>query len=182
VADAEVQANRSLSAFVLIGIAALAIGVVLALMMERMIAGPLRELSRAAERVAASDLTVEVPRNNRADEVGTLMRAFGSMVESLRRTTEELNEGVGVLASSSSEILATTTQVASGAAETASAGSETTPTVEEGKQALFVVNLEPKRMMGEESEGMLFDIGHADGLVPVLAMPEKPVPAGTRAE
>ena len=54
--------------------------------------------------------------------------------------------------------------------------------VEEGKQALFVVNLEPKRMMGEESEGMLFDIGHADGLVPVLAMPEKPVPAGTRAE
>lgn len=52
----------------------------------------------------------------------------------------------------------------------------------EGKQALFVVNLEPKRMMGEESEGMLFDIGHADGLVPVLAMPEKPVPAGTRAE
>ena len=54
--------------------------------------------------------------------------------------------------------------------------------VEEGKQALFVVNLEPKSMMGEESEGMLFDIGHADGLVPVLAMPEKPVPAGTRAE
>ena len=54
--------------------------------------------------------------------------------------------------------------------------------VEEGKQALFVVNLEPKRMMGEESEGMLFDIGHADGLTPVLAVPEKPVPAGTRAE
>ena len=54
--------------------------------------------------------------------------------------------------------------------------------VEEGKQALFVVNLEPKRMMGEVSEGMLFDIGHADGLTPVLAVPEKPVPAGTRAE
>ena len=29
----------------------------------------------------------------------------------------------------------------------------------EGKQALFVVNLEPKQMMGEVSEGMLFDIG-----------------------
>ena len=35
--------------------------------------------------------------------------------------------------------------------------------VEEGKQALFVVNLEPKRMMGEESGGVRFDIGHADG-------------------
>ncbi|KKU92552.1 tRNA-binding protein [Candidatus Amesbacteria bacterium RIFCSPHIGHO2_02_FULL_48_21] len=52
----------------------------------------------------------------------------------------------------------------------------------EGKQALFVVNLEPKSMAGEVSEGMLFDIGHADGLTPVLAVPEKPVPAGTRAE
>ena len=51
----------------------------------------------------------------------------------------------------------------------------------EGKQALFVVNLEPKKMMGEMSEGMLFDIGYADGLQPVLAMPESIVPNGTRA-
>ena len=51
----------------------------------------------------------------------------------------------------------------------------------EGKQALFVVNLEPKRMVGEVSEGMLFDIGYADGITPVLAMPERPVPNGTRA-
>ena len=51
----------------------------------------------------------------------------------------------------------------------------------EGKQALFVVNLEPKKMMGEISEGMLFDIGYADGVIPVLAVPEAAVPNGTRA-
>lgn len=51
----------------------------------------------------------------------------------------------------------------------------------EGKQALFVVNLEPKKMAGEMSEGMIFDIGYADGVTPVLAMPENPVPNGTRA-
>jgi tRNA-binding protein len=51
----------------------------------------------------------------------------------------------------------------------------------EGKQALFVVNLAPKKMAGEISEGMLFDIGFADGLTPVLAMPESAVPNGTRA-
>jgi methionine--tRNA ligase beta chain len=51
----------------------------------------------------------------------------------------------------------------------------------EGKQALFVVNLEPRRMAGEVSEGMLFDIGYADKLVPVLAVPEKSIPNGTRA-
>lgn len=50
----------------------------------------------------------------------------------------------------------------------------------EGKQALFVVNLEPRKMMGEVSEGMLFDIGYADGITPVLAMPERDVPNGTR--
>lgn len=50
-----------------------------------------------------------------------------------------------------------------------------------GKQALFVVNLEPRRIRGVVSEGMLFDIGYADGLTPVLAMPERPVPNGARA-
>lgn len=49
------------------------------------------------------------------------------------------------------------------------------------RQALFVVNLEPRKMMGQNSEGMLFDIGFADGLVPVLAVPEKEIPNGTRA-
>jgi tRNA-binding protein len=51
----------------------------------------------------------------------------------------------------------------------------------QGRQALFVLNLEPKRMAGEVSEGMLFDIGYADGLTPVLAVPEKAVPNGVRA-
>ena len=50
-----------------------------------------------------------------------------------------------------------------------------------GVQALFVVNLEPRRMAGEMSEGMLFDIGYADGIVPVLAVPERIVPNGVRA-
>lgn len=50
-----------------------------------------------------------------------------------------------------------------------------------GRQALFVVNLPPRRMAGEVSEGMLFDIGFADGILPALAMPERPVPNGARA-
>jgi tRNA-binding protein len=51
----------------------------------------------------------------------------------------------------------------------------------EGKQALFVVNLAPRKMAGAVSEGMLFDIGYADGITPVLALPEQHVPDGTRA-
>ena len=60
-------------------------------------------------------------------------------------------------------------------------GERSDPKEIEGRQALFVVNLEPKRMRGELSEGMLFDIGYADGIVPALAMPERPVPNGVRA-
>jgi tRNA-binding protein len=51
----------------------------------------------------------------------------------------------------------------------------------EGKQALFVVNLPARKMAGETSEGMMFDIGYSDGGLPVLAVPEKPVPNGCRA-
>jgi tRNA-binding protein len=50
-----------------------------------------------------------------------------------------------------------------------------------GKQALFVVNLAPRRMAGIESQGMLFDIGYEDGILPALATPERPVPNGSRA-
>ena len=50
-----------------------------------------------------------------------------------------------------------------------------------GKQALFVVNLPSRSMAGEVSEGMLFDIGFADGIKPALAVPERPVPNGSQA-
>lgn len=50
-----------------------------------------------------------------------------------------------------------------------------------GRQALFVVNLEPRKLRGTLSEGLLFDIGYVDGIRPVLAVPENPVPDGSRA-
>ena len=50
-----------------------------------------------------------------------------------------------------------------------------------GKQSLFVVNMAPRKMAGETSEGMLFDIGYADGVKPALATPEFTLPDGSRA-
>ena len=51
----------------------------------------------------------------------------------------------------------------------------------EGRQTLFVINLEPKKIMGQVSQGMLLDIGYVDGIRPVLAQPEADVPNGARA-
>ena len=138
------QLNETLRIFAIIGAIALLLGVAMVLYLSRVIATPLRVIAGVAGQVAGGDLTVGVPADNRADEVGDLARAFRAMVEKLRQTTREINEGVGVLASSSSEILATTTQVAAGAAETATAVSETTATVEEVKQTAQVASQKAK--------------------------------------
>jgi tRNA-binding EMAP/Myf-like protein len=60
-------------------------------------------------------------------------------------------------------------------------GERADPLEIQGRQALFVVNLEPRRMADEKSEGMLLDLGFADGIALALAVPERPVPDGTRA-
>src|SRR5947199_9973203 len=60
-------------------------------------------------------------------------------------------------------------------------GERSNPRDIEGKQALFVVNLEPRTIRGVVSAGMLFDIAYADGVRPVLAVPERTVPDGPRA-
>lgn len=60
-------------------------------------------------------------------------------------------------------------------------GERADPREIEGSQALFMINLAPKEMAGEMSEGMLLDVGYADGLLPSLLLPERAVPDGTRA-
>jgi tRNA-binding protein len=52
----------------------------------------------------------------------------------------------------------------------------------EGRQTLFVVNLPPRKMAGIVSEGMLFDTGFADAILPAIVTPERVMPNGTRAE
>ena len=50
-----------------------------------------------------------------------------------------------------------------------------------GKQALFLVNLTPRKIMGIESHGMLVTLGYDDGIADTLLFPEHPLPNGTRA-
>jgi len=144
VAESEQRARQAIQFFVIAGIAAILLALASARFLSRIIAQPIKMVSGIAQRVASGDLTVSVPQDDRADEVGELVRTFRTMVESQRRLTGEILDGVNVLSSSSSEILATTTQVAAGAAETASAVSETTATVEEVKQTAGVSSQKAK--------------------------------------
>jgi methyl-accepting chemotaxis protein len=144
VTRSEQRVNESARLFVIVGMIVLLLGVTMALFLNRIIAAPLREISGVAKRIASGDLTVGIASKPRADEVGTLAQSFRRMVESLRGVTGEILEGVSVLGSSASEILATTTQIATGAAETASAVSETTATVEEIRQTAQVASQKAK--------------------------------------
>jgi len=129
------QASESVRLFLVIGVIALVVSLVMVRFLNRVIAAPLRHISGVAERVASGDLTVTVASSdNRADEIGVLAQTFRRMVENLRDLNRQIRDGVNVLGSAASEILAATTQVAAAATETAAAVSETTTTVEEVKQ------------------------------------------------
>ncbi|GJQ20290.1 MAG: hypothetical protein HBSIN02_06450 [Bacteroidia bacterium] len=130
--------------FVVIGGSAFVVGGLIVMLFTRVIASPLRHIAHVAGQIASGDLTVVVSSDGRNDEVGLLTATFGRMVENLRSSTREILEGVNVLGSAASEILAGTTQVAAGATETATAVSETTTTVEEVKQTAQVSSQKAK--------------------------------------
>ncbi|MDP3963051.1 MAG: methionine--tRNA ligase [bacterium] len=57
-------------------------------------------------------------------------------------------------------------------------GKSYTPEELIGRQCAFVVNLEPRKLMGLESQGMLLAPSNSEGK-PVLLIPEKPVEPGS---
>lgn len=128
------NAHRAVAIFVAIGLLAILLGIFFASTLSRMITVPLHRLSERAREVAAGNLTIELASEVRQDEFGILDAAFATMVRTLRELNRELQGGINVLASSGSEILAATSQMASGATQTATAVNETTATVEQVKQ------------------------------------------------
>ncbi|MHB8581248.1 MAG: methyl-accepting chemotaxis protein [Ignavibacteriaceae bacterium] len=91
----------------------------------------LQNMADVAKEIARGNLTVFVKPQSENDVLG---KAFTIMITNLQSLTKEILEGVNVLSSSASEILASTTQVASSSVESATAVSQTTATVEEVKQ------------------------------------------------
>ncbi|MCI0530116.1 MAG: methyl-accepting chemotaxis protein, partial [Nitrospira sp.] len=108
------RANQSVRVFIIIGVIALLAGVVLIVFLNRILANPLKEISGVAEQIASGDLTVDLPANNRTDEVGTLTQTFTRMIQSLQemaRVAEQIAKGnltVGVRPQAEKDILGNT--------------------------------------------------------------------------
>lgn len=150
-AQSAVEASRqktdeSLRIFILIGALAFGFSMAMVLLLTRVIANPIKTVAETAGRIAVGDLTDKITISQRTDEMGKLAQSFQDMVDGLRKLTLEIRDGVNVLTSSASEILATTSQVASGSAETATAVSETTSTVEEVKQTVQLAGQKSKQV------------------------------------
>jgi methyl-accepting chemotaxis protein len=110
----------------------------------------LKDKAQIAQKIAGGDLTIEAAPLSDADALGN---AFSTMVAKNRQQIQEIVEGVNVLASSGSEIMASVSQLTSGAAETSTAVSETTTTVEEVKQTTDVSSQKAKHVaeLGQKS-------------------------------
>jgi methyl-accepting chemotaxis protein len=164
--ESEDIAKETVNYFINIGIAAIIISMAVAVLMNRIIAKPLRNISDVAAKVASGNLAVNLQFEERGDEVGVLSKTFHQMVERLQKQTRDIAEAINVLASSSNQIVATIAQLAAGTEQTAVAVNETTTTAEEVKQAATVSNQKVKRVtevaqnavqVSQSGEGLVYE-------------------------
>lgn len=168
--EAFASENELIRKIIWYGILTVAIVILFSVMIAKFFTKPIKELAKITKLLAEGDLTQEIGIESN-DEIGDLAMSFKIMRQKFRSQIDEMKDGVNVLASSSSEIMAMISQLASGSAETATSVSETTTTIEEVKQTAEVsvqkatevsetaqkissISLEGKRSVDETIEGM----------------------------
>lgn len=111
----------------------LAIAIVLALFISRIIANGVKKGVALAEDVANGNLTIEVEQSllEQKDEVGQLARSLQKMIEQLRDIIGDILSGAENIASASQEMSSTSQQMSQGASEQASSAEEVSSSMEE---------------------------------------------------
>jgi methyl-accepting chemotaxis protein len=140
----EQEMNAIIVLFIALGLISIFVAAAMILILTRTIARPLVAVSEAAQRGADGDLTVEIPADPRTDEVGMLLSSFRTMLVNLRRSNQEVKEGVTSLASTATGLMATSAEAASTMQQTTTAIAETTATLEEVRQTVQVSNIRAK--------------------------------------
>jgi len=133
-----IEAYSSTRLFLIImGVAAVLLGIGFAWWITRSITGPIRDAVKVAETVAAGDLSSNITAQSR-DETGQLMHALKTMNDSLVGIVGQVRSGTDTIATASAEIAAgnqdlssRTEQQASSLEETASSMEELTSTVKQ---------------------------------------------------
>ncbi len=122
-----------------LALATIVLAVGAAIVISRWITGPLVTLEDKALAVSKGDLTADVPKTTRTDEIGSLLQAFAAMTQNLRDQIGQVAAGVKVIRSSTGQITSIISQVASSTSNTSSAVTETMTTVEQVRQTAQIV-------------------------------------------
>ncbi|MGA1823669.1 MAG: methyl-accepting chemotaxis protein [bacterium] len=125
---------------ILMGLLLATIACLLGYFSARSIAEPLKSLSDKATLISEGDLTITIDDNQRADEVGVLMRAFQNMLITLRNQTKDILECANQLAFSISQISTTTAELSASSSETSTSLNQITTTVKEVRQTAQMSN------------------------------------------
>jgi methyl-accepting chemotaxis protein len=136
------DASYAIGIFVAIGLAALLSGIAMIVLLNWVIANPLRDISNTAALIASGQLPMTLYANGRADEVGQLTQTFSRMTDYLKENAKVAdsiaggNLRVSVKPQSDKDVLGnafatmvqslrrTTTELAEGANVVASSASE----------------------------------------------------------
>ncbi|BDT60439.1 methyl-accepting chemotaxis protein [Massilia varians] len=129
---AGIDATASRGQAIIAGLTAGAVllGALFSWMLTRGITGPIQAAVRAAETVAAGDLTARIDADTK-DETGALLRALGHMNDSLVRIVSEVRSGTDTIATGSAEISAGNFDLSARTEQQAGALEETAASMEE---------------------------------------------------
>ncbi|WP_104654753.1 methyl-accepting chemotaxis protein [Ralstonia insidiosa] len=134
-AEAKSDIDSARALMLLLGLAAVVIGIGCAYAITRSITRPLHQAVQVAQTVASGDLTSRIQANG-SDETSQLLRALGLMNESLRKIVGEVRTGTDTIATASGQIAqgnidlsSRTEEQAASLEETASSMTQLTETV-----------------------------------------------------
>jgi len=113
-----------------LGIAILAIGIIMTIFITRSITRPILLGVAFAERIASGDLDAEIDVNQQ-DEIGTLAKSLRDMIAKLRSIVADVKNAADNVASGSNELSAAAQDMSQGATEQAASAEEASSSMEE---------------------------------------------------
>ena len=108
-----IQDQQNLSMMFTIGVIGAIAVVVLAVafVVSNSISKPIIKLSKVSQSMAEGDLTVDIEKTNKKDEVGDLQTAFGTMISFLKPSVESISDVAKTLAASAQEMASSSEEV-----------------------------------------------------------------------
>ncbi|AHN23610.1 methyl-accepting chemotaxis protein [Lysinibacillus sphaericus] len=128
---------------ILLGIFAVLISLIIAMIMGTIISRPIKGMAKAAQKIAEGDLTAEQIRIKNRDEVGDLALAFNQMAQNLKnlitnvsQNTMQVSASAAELTASADQTIQATEQITSAMQEVASGSEAQGKNATESSQAM----------------------------------------------